>query len=391
MSSLQEHRPGRFRIRFYFEGRSQSIYLPKITRKQAASVLEKTDRLIEARLCGELPPARVLEWLAEVGHELHDRLVSAGLTKPRKTRRSETLAEFTSEYVEERESAPATARNLQRAAKCLVDAFGADRTLDDITAGDADRFARKLKNAKATNNHMIRLAKQFFRAAQRDGLIPVSPFQDIKAGSTINKERQSFIRQETILNVMEHSPDIDTRTVLALIRFGGLRHCSETFALKIADINWTELRFRVNASKTGVRNVPIYPELLPWLEDAFDAAPDGAEYLVQCRKKSTIRSRFLVAQKAALVERWPREFHNLRSSRQTELQREFPEHVVCAWMGNSEKVARDHYLQTTDEDFERATKRATNSDPRATKRATKIPETPENSRKPAEPNDSETP
>jgi len=34
---------------------------------------------------------------------------------------------------------------------------------------------------------------------------------------------------------------------------------------------------------------------------------------------------------------------NLRSSPQTELAEIFPSHVVCAWLGNSEDVAKKHY------------------------------------------------
>jgi hypothetical protein len=44
-------------------------------------------------------------------------------------------------------------------------------------------------------------------------------------------------------------------------------------------------------------------------------------------------------------------FHNLRASRQTELTDIFPAHVVAKWLGNSVKVANDHYLQVTDEHF----------------------------------------
>ena len=32
----------------------------------------------------------------------------------------------------------------------------------------------------------------------------------------------------------------------------------------------------------------------------------------------------------------------------------FPSHVVCAWLGNSVDVAREHYLQVTGAHFERA-------------------------------------
>jgi hypothetical protein len=44
----------------------------------------------------------------------------------------------------------------------------------------------------------------------------------------------------------------------------------------------------------------------------------------------------------------------MRSTRETELAEEFPMHVVCKWMGNSQPVAAKHYLQVTDEHFQRA-------------------------------------
>jgi hypothetical protein len=58
--------------------------------------------------------------------------------------------------------------------------------------------------------------------------------------------------------------------------------------------------------------------------------------------------------KRAGLEPWPKLFQNLRSSRQTELAEKFAAHLVCAWIGNSEKIARDHYLQVRDADFQKA-------------------------------------
>ena len=51
---------------------------------------------------------------------------------------------------------------------------------------------------------------------------------------------------------------------------------------------------------------------------------------------------------------WPKLFQNIRSSRQTELEERFPRKTVCEWMGNSETVADQHYLQVLDEHFDRA-------------------------------------
>ena len=62
--------------------------------------------------------------------------------------------------------------------------------------------------------------------------------------------------------------------------------------------------------------------------------------------------------KRAGLKPWPRIFHNLRASRQTELEAQHPTHVVCSWIGNSPAVAQKHYLQVTDDHFEKALRNA---------------------------------
>lgn len=44
----------------------------------------------------------------------------------------------------------------------------------------------------------------------------------------------------------------------------------------------------------------------------------------------------------------------MRATRQTELERSFPLHVVCSWLGNTESIARKSYLLVTESDFEKA-------------------------------------
>ena len=46
---------------------------------------------------------------------------------------------------------------------------------------------------------------------------------------------------------------------------------------------------------------------------------------------------------------------NLRASRDTEPRVEFPSHVVDAWIGHCEEIARRHYLMVTDNHFAQAT------------------------------------
>ena len=64
--------------------------------------------------------------------------------------------------------------------------------------------------------------------------------------------------------------------------------------------------------------------------------------------------RFEKIVRRAGLQPWPRLFHNLRASRETELVESFPVQVVTSWLGNTPKVAMQHYLMTTDEHFDAA-------------------------------------
>ncbi len=67
-----------------------------------------------------------------------------------------------------------------------------------------------------------------------------------------------------------------------------------------------------------------------------------------------MRTMFEKLVKRAGLKPWPRLFHNLRSSRETELLETFPVHVVAQWMGHDPKVSLKHYAQTTEDHFDRA-------------------------------------
>ena len=105
--------------------------------------------------------------------------------------------------------------------------------------------------------------------------------------------------------------------------------------------------------------IPLFGELRPYLEEAFGQAEEGAEYVIATRRKGgNLRTQLGRIVKRAGLKPWPRIFHNLRASRQTELESEHPTHVVCKWIGNSPAVAQKHYLQVTDDHFEKALRNA---------------------------------
>ena len=112
----------------------------------------------------------------------------------------------------------------------------------------------------------------------------------------------------------------------------------------------------------ATRVVPIFTELRPYLEDTHELANEGEEYVLPSLRKPgatggwpvNLGTMFRKIIKRASLVPWPRVWHNLRSSCQTELTETFPSHVVTAWLGNSERIAEKHYLQVLDSHFDRA-------------------------------------
>lgn len=163
---------------------------------------------------------------------------------------------------------------------------------------------------------------------------------------------------------MDHCPCDDWKLILALCRFGGLRCPSELVRLRWSDVDLPGGRMTINATKTehhaagGVRVCPIFPELRPYLETAWDEAPDDgtAEWVINRyrRPDQNLHETFKKILTRAGIQPWPRLFQNLRASRETELMARYPVKDVASWLGNSVPTAMKHYAMATDEAFKAA-------------------------------------
>ena len=250
--------------------------------------------------------------------------------------------------------------------RCLVEYFGADKPLVEITPGDADDWARWLHGqglAENTARRRCGIAKQFFRAAERKRLIAENPFGDMKGVGVVKvREREFFLSRDDASKVLDACPDAQWRLLFALSRYGGLRCPSEHLALRWGDVDWERGRIAVRSPKTehhegkAQRIIPLFPELRPYLEAAWDEAAPGCEFVITRYRSSNanLRTQLCRIIKRAGLKAWPKLFQNLRSTRETELAEQFPIHVVCEWLGNSQAVAARHYLQVTDAHYEAA-------------------------------------
>ena len=304
---------------------------------------------------------------ANLGKPLADKLAQVDLI-PRREAVNTTLGAFIDDYLTSRmDIKPRTRINLLQVRKNLVTHFGENKPLQDATPGDADEWrrwmlSRKNKLGDNTVRRHCGRAKQLFRAALRKRLITENPFADMKSCSVqANKSREHFVSCEEAAKVLAACPDHEWRLIFALARFGGLRTPSETLILRWGDVDWDRGRILVRSPKTehhegkDSRWVPIFPELRLHLETAWDKAEPGTEFVINRYRDGdqNLRTTLLRIISRAGLTAWPKLFQNLRSTRETEFAETFPLHVVTAWLGNSHAVATKHYLQVTDEHFER--------------------------------------
>ena len=335
--------------------------------KTTESIKTKVENLSAAAVSNTPIDNETAAWLAKIADDLHAKLASVGLIAPRQTAQ---LGPFLAGFIDKRKNAGAkasTLMNFEVVSKRLVERFGADRDMRSISEGEADNFLLWMQEkgyAVATIGRSIRRARQFFKAAIRNKLIERNPFAEVKASNNPDKNRQFFVGREVITKAIDAAPNHEWQLIIALSRYGGLRCPSEHVGLRWIDINWEKDRFLVHSPKQehlangGDRWVPIFPELRPFLERAFEGAEDGAEFVITKYRDAgvNLRTEFMRIIKRAGCIPWPKLFHNLRASRETELAAEFPIHVVTSWLGNTPSVAQKHYLQTREEDFERAAK-----------------------------------
>ncbi len=361
---------GRRRIDFLDENRApRCVYLGKMPERDADAIRRRVESIVAAKSAHDPLDSDVLEWLRKIGDDLAAKLAKAGLISPRNGGGNSTLGKYLDDYVAKRiDVKGGTATFYGHTRRCLVEYFGEDKPLRDITAGDADDWRRWLVTDQKLSDNTVRrrcgMAKQFFRAAVRARLIPENPFGDLKACSVReNRQRDYFVTREEARKVLDACPDAQWRLLFALSRYAGLRCPSEHLGLRLGDIDLPGGRMVVHSPKTehhadgGVRVVPIFPELRPYLEEVWDQAEPGTEWVITRYRESNVNLRTQLQKiiKRAGLKPWPKLFQNLRATRATELVSEgWPEFKVCRWLGHTKLVAQKHYWQVTDDDFARA-------------------------------------
>lgn len=345
-------------------GKRYSIRCGKQDMKQTQKIKTKVEELLACKETALPWPVELTNWINSIGEDLTESLVKVGLLPTLKA--STELKAFIENYIESRTDAKLNTRNaMVSAMKQAVSFFGAKTQMQTITRADCNNFKIHLqgKYSLAYTGTTIKTVKRFFIAAIHANQIIKNPFDGLKIPAQKNPERQFFIDRPMLEKLLEACPDHQWKMIIALARIGGLRTPCEVLLLKWTDINWHLTRFLVHSPKTehhagkDQRWVPMFPILKELLEEGFNQAQVGEVYVITRYRNANqnLRTTFQkIIQRAGLLP-WPKLFNNLRSSRSTELVRGgCPMHLLTAWIGNSEKIQNDHYLQVNDTDFDNA-------------------------------------
>ena len=371
MASLRkENDRGRkgWRLRFYLQKKRKSLWLGDMSKRAAETVSRHVDELVRAKEANVSANADTLLWSQGVDERIYTTLLKWGLVSPRKAIEADQrlCGPFFDSYVESRtDLGSLTINKYQQAVGWFTKKFGKDHPLESVTPADFDQWRRwMLDNGLSTstaNKHAKRIRRMFNEAVKAKILLS-SPASESKIGGESNPERQHYITRSDANKILEKC-DTEWALIFGLCRYAGFRCPTEVLGLTWSDVQWSDDRLRIDSVKTGLRFCPIFPELRPLLDAAWEFTGDRpAKYVIDRYRgnETNLRTQLHRIIESAGLKSWPKAFVNLRASCRTDLEEVFPAHVVNSWLGQSTAVANRHYLQVTDAHWEKAVAAGTN-------------------------------
>ncbi len=385
MASISKDSKGNRRILFISaDGKRKAIRIGKMNAKLSESLKVRVETLA-ASVASKIPlDSETSAWLGSIGDDLAAKLSSVGLIPERP--KAVTLAGLLAVYAEEKEAGnrPGTRTNHRTITNDLTRFFEPNIDAKALTEADAKAFLehlRKRELASCTVARRVRRVKSIFAFGVKKKFLSADPFVNVIAMAMLPEDRKAYVTVGDTEKLLAAASPV-WRTIIALCRFAGLRCPSEVFRLTWADVNFATNRMTIPNVKTSgqsgklYRPCSLFASLRPHLEDAYELAEPGTVYVVngplgdRIRAKmdgpngsndANTRTEFLKLIKRAGLAPWPRLFHTLRASCETDLLETLPMSAVTEWLGHSAAVALKHYTRVPEHVYERAARGGANS------------------------------
>lgn len=379
MATLSEYPKKHWRIQFVdLDGKRQTLRLGKCAKSTAEIVRHRLGLLLTARRLGVAIDADTAAWVNSLGHPVRGRLERTGLigTTPTVKRDREIVSDYFTTYIDRRKRSvkPATVLVWTIATKGLVKSLPSGLKLSELNASHGKRWLDDMQAAgiaSTTQYKRLTIVRQILGDAVSAKRLTENPFASIKM-SRPKRMSNVEVPSESIAKLLPHL-DLKWQAIVILARYGALRCPSEILSLKWEHIDVRNRLMLIPEPKTerhagrGLRKCPLFPEVL----DVLKRLKHTSDYVIDLPDlraaadrptgwaNANLRTHLLKRMKAAGIKPWPRLFHSMRATRQTELEREFGRTAACAWVGNTESVAEAHYLMVTSSDWQKATQKAT--------------------------------
>jgi len=381
MATARQLDNGRSEILVYCsDGKRRTIRLGLVDPAEADVAAVRIQELAERQRDGESLSKRTLHWLDGQADKVRERLHKAGLAELPKAKRQRgskkhptlrlLIDRFRKSTADRKDS---TQLVYDKVITNLLDHFGANTRIDQITTQDAKEWRAWLKTernrreedredmAESTVSRRTGIARQIFQTAIDAEWIAKNPFKDrsLKVTTHADEAKKQYVPVSDILKVMDQTTDVEWHTLLALVRFAGFRCPSEIVRLKWSGIDlpggWITSVYSPKTEhhpRGQMRRMPIFPDLRPFLEAAWDAAEKKQDYVLPMARDPSQNFRQQLERLIARagVKQWPKLYVNLRASCIRDLPADCRDvKMVAKWMGNSEKVIMKHYLAIDDE------------------------------------------
>lgn len=364
MSSLtyesKARRGYRFRAYVAQDGarRRLSIWLGDLPEKEAVAFRAHADAILEAQTAG-IPIARqTKQWIDRLEPDLRDKLQPI------------FAVDRTAEYWIDKYRTQ-IAQDVQESTFCAIDdsldhlqtAFGKTQiraiSPEDLLAWQLELAKTR---AKSTVGKIGRHIRAFFAWLETRRAIDETPAFLLTTTNDVGAKH--FIDRDILAKLLEVNSDPEFGVLLQLARYAGLRIPSEIRLLKYSDADAVTGRVKIrDVKRARDREIPLFPELVNLFnpEGVHNSDSNARSVpalvlptLAEC-PGSTLDSRLRSLIATAGLRPWPRLWHSLRASRETELVQQFGLKAASTWIGNSEAVALKSYLLVTDETWRKAT------------------------------------
>ena len=259
------------------------------------------------------------------------------------------------------ELAPATLELYETAIGYLQSHFGEDCLVERITPAKAGEFKSQLAKGKIATrklnavsvNLRMRNLKAVFNFCQHNlEIITSNPFKKHVQTVKVSKDWHYITQEE--FESMQAVATGNYRLLIALCRLAALRRL-EAYYLEWSDINFDKGRLYVcgkphwQPKDRETRCIPICPELMALLTQAFDEAPEGAVRVCPAVCIDNIDRDIKNTIKRAGVAQYKKPLHSMRKSCITDWAEKYPIHAVKEWAGHSSiTTTEQHYLRVNE-------------------------------------------